>query len=84
MFPEGVVAAWEVGEVVVDQPHRLSLRKGVLEPLVGGWWESRWRRVFPVGFDAWSSPERAGGVNVGVWPSFLQGPVPVSEHVPVQ
>ncbi|SPT54320.1 Uncharacterised protein [Actinomyces bovis] len=72
------VGLGEVCEVVVEQPHRLVLIDGVVEAITGGFWESRWRRVFPVGFDAWSSPERAGGLDLGVWSSFLQGPVPVS------
>jgi len=36
------------------------------------------RLVFPVGFDAWSCPQRSGGVDARRWPSPLCGPVPAS------
>ncbi|SPT54319.1 Uncharacterised protein [Actinomyces bovis] len=74
------VGLGEVCEVVVEQPYRVCLWEGVVESVLGpeGVWDTKWRRVFPVGFDAWSSPGRAGGLDLGVWSSFLQGPVPVS------
>lgn len=80
------VGLGDLSRVVVDQGGRRALRIGrdVSDPSKPApfgrpyypW--TVWRRVFPAGFDAWSSPGRAGGVGAGAWPSSWQGPVPAS------
>lgn len=74
------VGLGELGRVVVDQTALLSwkFRGGRTEGSSSLLKSRRFRRVFPVGFDAWSSPERVGGVGVEVWPSHWASPVPAS------
>ncbi len=74
------VGLGELGRVVVDQTAFLSwkFRGGRTDGSSSPLKSRRFRRVFPVGFDAWSSPERVGGVGVDVWSSHWASPVPAS------
>ena len=66
-------------QVVVERTAVLCKERDSLEvrrdPVSSGYPS---RLVFPVGFDAWSCPQRSGGVDARRWPSPLCGPVPAS------